>query len=183
MSTPAVNLLVVMLNQLTQDEIGLVAFAGKETEHITRPIGIIGCMPYETFSDHRSRWKELGFISRMVPFAYSYPQALIAIIKNGIDGGSARVNAEPIRKMPRAARAARAIHVAPAYTRQIRHLADKRAQVLGQLGIRLLQNYHCLIRAHALLHRRDKCTIDDLEFLRAVDAHVSITACRPLDPL
>lgn len=182
MSTPAVNLLVVMLNQLTQDEIGLVAFAGKDTEHITRPIGIIGCMPYETFSDHRARWRELGFISRMIPFAYSYPGALVATIKNGIDGGMGRTNAEPMRKMPKASKTPRAIGITPAITRQVRHLADERAAALNQLGIRLLQNYHCLIRAHALLHRRDKVTIDDLEFLRAVDRHVSIDECRALDP-
>ena len=183
MSTPAVNLLVVMLNQLTQDETGLVAFAGKDTEQITRPIGVIGCMPYETFTDHRARWRELGFISRMIPFAYSYPQALVATIKNGIDAGTGRVNSEPMRKMPRASRTVRAVHCDPVFTRRIRHLADQRAAALGQLGIRLLQNYHCLIRAHALLHKRDKVTQDDLEFLRAVDQHVSINSCRPLDPL
>lgn len=182
MSTPAVNLLVVMLNQLTQDEQGIVAFAGKESEHITRPIGIIGCMPWETFTDHRARWRELGFVSRMIPFAYSYPQTLIATIKNGIDGGFARSNAEPIRKMPRANRFPRMITMAPRYTKHVRMIADERAKDLNQLGIRLLQNYHCLIRAHALLHRREMVNDLDLEFLRAVDAHVSIDECRPLEP-
>jgi hypothetical protein len=183
MSTPAVNLLVVMLNQLTQDERGLVAFAGKAAEHITREVGVIGCMPFDTFTDHRARWKELGFISRMVPFAYSYPQTLIATIKNGIDGGAGKTNAAPLRKMPRANRTPRLVQIDPAFTRRVRHLADNRAANLNQLGIRLLQNYHCLIRAHALLHKREKVTQDDLEFLRAVDHHVSITTCRPLDPL
>jgi hypothetical protein len=183
MSAPAVNLLIVMLNQLTQDETGLVAFAGKETEHITRPVGIIGCIPFETFTDHRARWKELGFVSRMVPFGYQYPETLIANIKNGIDQGNASDNRAPLRKMPKAGQRQKTITVPSAYTKKARDLADLRAKHLGQLGIRLLQNYHCLIRAHAMLHHREKVSAADWQFLKAVDEHVSVTVCRPLAPL
>lgn len=181
MSPQAVNLLIVLLNQLTQDERGLVAFAGKDTEQITRPLGIIACLPFTTFVDHRARWKELGFVSRMIPFAYQYPNELVAEIKDSIDAGSHATTRQPKRKMPRAMRRQVTITVTPALVRKIRHLADARSLELRQLGIRLLQNYHALIRAHALLHNRHRVTDQDWKFLRAVDRFVSITKCQPLN--
>lgn len=182
MSASAVNLLVSLLNQVTQDEIGIVAFAGKEVETISRPLGIIGCMPFDTFVDHRARWKELGFVSRMIPFAYQYPKVLVATIKDGIDQGHGKSNAVAKQRMPKAGRRQYQVAMSPALTRQVRNLADARATTLKQLGLRLLQNYHCLIRAHALLHKREAVTREDLDFLRSVDDHVSITECRELDP-
>lgn len=181
LSASAVNLLIVILNQFTQDERGLVAFAGKETEHITRPIGIIGCLPFKTFADHRARWREMGFISRMIPFAYTYPDELVAKIKDSIDDAKHVAAKAPTRAMSKKRfRRAVPIEMTRARARDVRHLADARAKTLDQLGIRLLQNYHVLIRAHALLFGRDKVTADDLDFLRTVDRFVSIKTCEPL---
>lgn len=183
MSTSAVNLLVVILNQITQDEPGIVAFAGnKEVDAIDRPLGIIGCIPFQTFVDHRAKWKELGFISRMIPFAYQYPQKLVATIKDGIDDGAGKMNSQSKRRMPKTGKKMYEVKCPAMITRHVRHLADTKAAELKQLGIRLLQNYHCLIRAHALLHRRFVVNMDDLKFLVAVDAHVSITECKELEP-
>jgi len=180
MSAPAVALLVALLNQLTQeDEGGLVAFAGKSTEQITRSVGVIGCIPFKTFTDHRSKWKEMGFISRMIPFAYKYPAELIATIKDSIDTGTHANRKQPGRKMPHAKRPIR-VRMNASLTRSVRNLADARAITMEQLGIRLLRNYHSLIRAHALLNKRVDVTGDDLDFLRAIDRHVSISECLPI---
>lgn len=181
LSPSAVGLLVVLLNQFTQDERGIVAFAGKESEKIERGIGIIGCMPFRTFADHRSRWKEMGFVSRMLPFAYEYPDELIAEIKDAIDDGSHTSRVKPHQKMPKPRRAAVTVTMNATLTKELRRIADARAKTLGQLGIRLLHNYHSLIRAHALLCNRREVNRDDMVFLRAVDSFVSITKCTPLN--
>lgn len=182
LSPTAVNLLINLLNQIVQNEQGKVAFAAKDPEAITRPIGIIGCIPFKTFTDHRARWKELGFVSRMVPFSYSYSHELIAEIKDSIDDGSHVVHRNPKRKMMKAPRAKQiAISITPALTRKVRHLADARAEELGQLGIRLLKHYHCLVRAHALLKKRTRVTHEDIAFLRSVDQYVSIAQTKPLE--
>jgi hypothetical protein len=182
LSPSASNLLVVMLNQLTQDERGDVAFAGKEVERIERPVGVIGCLTFKTFVDHRARWKEMGFISRMIPFAYEYGLELIAEIKDAIDAGALADKAKPGAKMPRTIRHhAVSVHMNVERTRVMRRIADARAAQLGQLGIRLLQNYHALIRGRALLHKRTEVNDDDMRFLRAVDSYVSITKCTPLN--
>lgn len=181
MSGGAVLLLINMLNQLTQDEHGLVAFAGKDTEYIDRAIGIIGCLPFDTFTDHRARWKELGFVSRMIPFAYSYGDELIAEIKDHIDTGDHALTSKPHRTMPHVKQRPITIVLPSKYTRELRRLADARAKSLEQIGIRLLKNYHSLVRAHAMLHARTIVNKDDMQFLRMVDRYVSITTCTPLE--
>lgn len=181
MSHSAVSLLINILNQVTQNEKGLIGFAGQPTEQIDREIGLIGCLPFRTFEDHRARWREMGFVSRMIPFAYAYGPELIAEIKDAIDEGTHAAKVQPYRKMPRAGRRTINVIVPPTIRKHVRHIADARAIDLRQLGIRLLQNYHCLIRAHAILHKRHTVTKDDLAFLRAVDSFVSITKCIPLN--
>lgn len=181
MSVPASALLVTVLNQLTQDEKGLVGFAGKENEEITRGVGMIGCLPFRIFVDHRARWREMGFISRMIPFSYQYGAELIAEIKDAIDEGTHTLKVRPGHKMPGIVRRPVTIRISPKLIKELRRISDARAITLGQLGIRLLSHYHSLVRAHALLSKRNEVTRDDLAFLRAVDGFVSITECIPLN--
>ncbi len=180
MSAPAVSLLIVILNQLTQDERGKVAFAGQSVEEIDRPVGIIGCIPFQTFADHRARWRELGFISRMIPFAYQYGDELVAEIKDAIDAGAHANRVKAGRRMPKNATRQVGITMNESLTKELRRIADAKSAHLGQLGIRLLQNYHSLIRAHALLSGRRACTREDIAFIRGVNEFVSVTDCKPL---
>jgi hypothetical protein len=182
LSPTATALLITLLNQLTQNERGIVAFAGKESEQITREIGIIGCIPFSIFTDHRARWHSMGFVSRMIPFAYSYSAELIADIKNSVDNDVHASTTIPRAPMPRIVKKPVAISVPSSITRSVRALADARSASLKQIGIRLLKNYHALIRSHALLQHRTTVNEDDLIFLRAVDTYVSITQCRELSP-
>lgn len=182
LSPTASNLLIAMLNQLTQDERGAVAFAGKEVEHIKRPVGLIGCLAFDVFVDHRARWKGMGFVSRMIPFAYQYGHELIAEIKDSIDLGAHPAKKKPSAKMPKHTRASGiAVTMNAERTRELRRIADARASLLGQLGIRLLMNYHALIRGRALLRKRTEVNDDDVRWLRAIDAYVSVTKCRALN--
>ena len=181
LSPSASALLITMLNQLVQDERGAVAFAGKEVEHITRPVGLIGCLAFSIFADHRAKWKSMGFVSRMIPFAYEYGDELIAEIKDSIDNGHHPRQVLPGAKMPRRT-VSSLVHVdmSTEDRQTVRRIADARAKKLGEIGIRLLLNYHALIRGHALLMKRTTVTPADIRFLRAVDEYVSITKCTPL---
>lgn len=191
LSTAAVNLLIVVLNQVTQGEHGLIGFAGKPTEVIDREIGIIGCIPMEIFREHRSNWKRLGFVSRMLPFAYSYSKPLVAEIKDGIDesGTSPSSQVQSSKKMMKAiTKIAKRpdvkqilVKMTDEQTALVRTLADERSEQLGQLGIRLLKNYHSLIRAHAILMERKIVNKDDMKFLWDVDRFVSVNACTQLE--
>lgn len=181
LSHQASALLVVILNQATQNEHGLVTFAGKPSEKIDRQIGIIGCIPFETFTNHRSKWKEMGFISRMIPFSYSYSKELVAEIKDGIDMGNKHNMSQPNRKMKAKWRVKQyEIQCDPIFIKKIRTTADAKSVELGQLGVRLLNNYHAIIRAHALVEHRSKVIQKDVDFLCAVDSYVSTKECKSL---
>lgn len=191
LSVAAVNLLIVILNQITQGEHGLIGFAGKPTEVIDREIGIIGCLPIDVFTEYRSNWKRLGFVSRMLPFAYCYSNSLIAEIKDGIDvtgtSPSSGVGAskkmlkaiDKIAKKPQNVQIQ--IEMSEANTTLVRTLADEKAIQLKQLGIRLLKNYHSLIRAHALLQGRRVVNQEDMKFLWDVNRFISTDSCTQLE--
>ncbi len=183
LTVPAQNLLIVLLNQLVLGEKGIVAFAGKDADKIERPIGIIGCLPWEVFRDHRSKWQTLGFVSRMLPVAYSYGGELIAEIKDQVDLGKQHAAARPRSKLKPPRGKQIEVRVPNVIIRKIRNLSDERAKKLGEKGIRLLQSYHSLIRAHALLGKRRDVTQGDLLFLRGVDHFVSVTECKELELL
>jgi len=177
LSKATTALLINTLNQITQGETGEARFAGKDIYQIDRQLGIIACMPFKVFADRRAHWKDMGFVSRMLPFSYEYNAELIVNIKDGIDKGKHFTANRLPEKLP----TAKAIAVNSHQTRAIRALADARAVTLGQIGIRLLKSYHTLVRAHALRHGRSKVTADDMDFLRAVDRFISIQECRPLE--
>lgn len=178
LSKATTALLINTLNQVTQGEFGEAMFAGQTTYKIERQLGVIGCLPFKVFSDRRSHWHQMGFISRMLPFAYSYNAELVATIKDGIDNGKPKnkPKAMPILKSQDPI----AIKMHDRHTRAVRALADAKAQELDQIGIRLLKHYHTLVRAHALLHERRTVADVDLAFLRSVDSYISITECKPL---
>jgi len=117
----------------------------------------------------------------MIPFAYRYRAELIAEIKDSIDGGEHVKKRQSTRKLPRrSVQRPVSISLTDARTKVVRRLADAKATELGQHGIRLLANYHSLIRAHALLEHRRHVNDSDLAWLRAVNAYVSVSECRPL---
>src|SRR6188768_4093760 len=68
LSKATTALLINTLNQVTQGEFGEAMFAGQTVYKIERQLGVIGCLPFKVFSDRRSHWHQMGFISRMIPF-------------------------------------------------------------------------------------------------------------------
>jgi hypothetical protein len=178
LSKATTALLINTLNQVTQGEFGEAMFAGQTVYKIERQLGVIGCLPFKVFSDRRSHWHQMGFISRMIPFAYSYNAELIATIKDGVDLGKPKDKPKPMPVLKHDDPIV--IKMGDKHTRAVRALADAKATELDQIGIRLLKHYHTLIRAHALRYGRHVVAETDLEFLRTVDSYISITECKPL---
>lgn len=177
LSKATTALLINTLNQVTQGETGEAMFAGQHVFKIERQLGVIGCLPFKVFNDRRSHWHQMGFVSRMLPFAYEYDAELVAEIKNGIDAGKAK---SAPRKMPEMKPDRVAIKMSDKHTKIVRAIADAKAIKLEQIGIRLLKHYHTLVRAHALLKKRRVVNDEDIEFLRQVDSYISVTECKPL---
>jgi hypothetical protein len=178
LSKATTALLINTLNQVTQGETGEAMFAGQHVYKIERQLGVIGCLPFRVFTDRRSHWHQMGFVSRMLPFSYSYDAELVAEIKDGIDAGRAKVAPKRLGTIKDDAPVK--IEMSSKIVKAVRALSDAKAKELDQIGIRLLKHYHTLIRAHALRHGRRTVNAEDLEFLRVVNTYISITECRPL---
>ena len=137
-------------------------------------INIIGCMPREIFNRHSAAWQMCGFISRLLPFAYSYPEDVIIKIKNGIEQGSRESLKSSVEGLKKRPEKQKRIKCPIKIVNCIRQMADWRAEnIMGTIGFRLLSYYHCLIRAHCLLRKGTIVNLADLRFLSKVDQHIN----------
>lgn len=135
---------------------------------------IIGCITSDQAKDNRMWWYRRGLARRMIPFHYAYSQALIIRIKDSIMGGSHKSFEEGVdaAKFPKLK-----LNVAmrPEIATQIRAISDRRAEILGQLGISLLLRYQTLARAHAIYRgnwKRAEVTEEDVNFLLRIDPFI-----------
>jgi hypothetical protein len=77
-----VNTFVTFLNSLLEE--GVLAMSTYATPRMiyAKPIrcGLIAAITSEEFSDRRHKWERLGFLSRMLPFSYSYSTPTVSKI-------------------------------------------------------------------------------------------------------
>ena len=139
--------------------------------------GFIGCITSTDAKDRRFGWYKRGLARRMVPFHFDYPQNLILKIKAEIDRDhAANFQLNGVWKVPEASIL---VEIPQPMTDQIRDIADRRAEILGQLGISLLKNYRSLAKAHAILRgkppdgwRKPVVNSADIDFLKRIDPYV-----------
>lgn len=176
---------ISQLNSLTEEGITQVAGPMGMQEFEGGKKGVIASLTLELAKDSRCWWNKVGFSSRMLPFCYYYPDDLIVKIKASIDDrhSKAQVNGKrprvPEFKIP--PQPVTVIYP-PDVVREIRRLADFRAKVLREVGMRRLKQYHSLAQGHALWRSRKKprVTMSDVEFIKRVEPYVSYDTPQPL---
>lgn len=163
-----------MLLAMTEEGIKTMASPdGIETIKTGRK-GIIACITSDQAQDNRMWWQRRGLARRLIPFHYALSESLIIKIKDGIMLGKHRSFEEPKPQYPK-------VQVPVSLDRflseKVRELSDKKAPILGQIGIGLQIRYQTLVRAHALFRswKNAKVTEEDVEFLRRIDGYVDWT--------
>lgn len=177
---------ISQLNSLTEEGIKAIAGPFGLQEFTGGKKGVIASLTLELAKDSRCWWNKVGFSSRMLPFCYYYPEDLIVKIKASIDEKS--TNPQPAngskRKTPEFKIPALPIQVVyPEHiAKEVRRLADFRAKVLREVGMRRLKQYHALSQAHALFRMKKKPRVSDadIEFLKRVEPYVSYDTPQPL---
>lgn len=132
----------------------------------------IGCITSAEAKDRRFGWYRRGLARRMVPFHFDYPQNLVLKIKGEIDKeNGATFQSTDVLKIPDMPIK---VEIPPHYIPIIRDIADRRSEILGQLGISLLKNYRALARAHALRRtwKNPAVNNEDIDFLKRIDPYV-----------
>jgi hypothetical protein len=141
--------------------------------------GIITSLTTDLVADERNWWNKIGFVSRMLPFCYSYPEELIIAIKNGIDEGSKEK--QPKDFIPPAS--LKIVKYSQEFVAKVRRIADIRSQILEEVGIRRLKQYHTMVQSHALLRNYGSPEVNqsDVDFLSEIDLFVTYHLPRKLD--
>lgn len=166
-----------MINAMTEEGIAAVAFPGQIEVFKNGKRGIVAALTTKMTRDGRAWWNKIGLTTRMVPFCFSHSEELTLKIKMAIDGDGTNLTAKEF-KIPNLP-----IHVKmlPEITKQVRRLADKKSEELGEVGYRRLTQFRALCRAHAILRGQWRnCTAnhDDVEFLKRIFPYMNYSnAC------
>ncbi len=133
--------------------------------------GIIGCITSEQAKDSRAWWQKRGLARRLIPFHYAYSEALLIRIKDNIVAAGHTSFEEPNPKYPKIRLK---VTLDTFLSEKIRQISDRKASLLGQLGISLLIRYQSLAKGHALYRswKNAKVTEEDIEFLMKIDPYI-----------
>lgn len=157
-----VNTFVTFLNSLLEE--GVLATSTYASRMVyEKPIrcGLIAAITSEEFSDRRHKWERLGFLSRMVPFSYSYATPTVSKIFRHIVGLDYLAEKDIQLNLPKTnkpiklpARFAEAI--LPSTTAIAK-------QVQNAYGFRLQKQFQALLQASALDHKRNAVNKEDVQ--------------------
>lgn len=167
---------ISQLNSITEEGITAIATPAGEEEFACGKKGVIASLTLELAQDARRWWNKVGFSSRMLPFCYVYSPDLLIKIKAAIDDtrgkAKANTNGNGEFKIPRDSVG---VSYSEEWAKHVRKVADTRAGILEEQGMRRLKQYHALIQSHALWRTRTKPTVTeaDLEFIYKLDPFVS----------
>ena len=179
---------IAQLNAITEEGITSIASPGGIEKFEDGKRGIIASLTYELVKDARHWWNKIGFTSRMLPFCYMYPADLIVQIKSDIDLHQQYGNngaSPPTTKKPKdfpVPKNTISVEYPAEFVKDIRRIADVRAIILREQGMRRLKQYHALAQAHALWRKRASpiVTEKDVEFMSKIDKYVSYEEAQPL---
>jgi len=160
-----------MLLAMTEEGMKTIASPDGVQSIKTGRKGIIGCITSDQAKDSRAWWQKRGLSRRLIPFHYAYSESLIIKIKDNIVKGHHVSFEEPKPAYPKVAVR---VGLDNFLSEKIRLISDRKAMVLGQLGIGLLIRYQALAKAHALFRSWKNARVieDDIEFLIKIDPYV-----------
>jgi hypothetical protein len=165
------NYTIAILNALTEEGLGTIAYPGSVEKFPNGKRGVIACLTRSLAKDGRSWWNKTGFATRMLPLCFDHSPALSIQIKQSITSGFSRPD-EPAFKVPDASVN---VTLQKDEATQIQLLADMKAIEFQEKGYRRLKQFRALAKGHALLRswRRPIVCKADLDFLRNIMPFIS----------
>ncbi len=164
-----------------------------DIEKLFKPVGVIGCITPEPLQDNRRHWKNIGFMSRVIPFSWSYSEKTIEIINDSIkyeqyaedkpiqldlpkrklaDGSlepdyffEADIKLEPelSGRLTGIAEILAERVIKNPYTGQLEENKQARKDKDNPYGFRLTRQLHVLAKASALRAKREKVNAEDID--------------------
>jgi hypothetical protein len=149
------------MNALVEEGVASVStYATRRTSEKHVKCGIITAITDTELKDQRHAWGRLGFLSRIVPFSYSYGMQTVRTVFNSILGLDYLDESSIELKIPSKDRE---IRLAKRYAQEILPSSAAIAQAQQTYGFRLQKQFQALLQASALEKGRSAVNAKDVE--------------------
>jgi len=160
-----VNTFITMMNSLVEEGVAAVStYATPGLMSYQKPVrcGLITAITSEKFRDHRHNWKKKGFLSRTIPFSYSYGiRTVNRVFESILDLGYMKEH-EIKLDIPKADKE---IRLSKKFARAILPSTTTIAVAQDTYGFRLQKQFQALLQASALDHKRRSVNRSDVHRL------------------
>lgn len=157
-----VNTLITFLNSLIEE--GIVGVSTYATPRLvySKPVkcGLIAAITTDEFKDHRHKWERLGFLSRTIPFSYSYGIPTVNKVFQQIIGLGYLDERDIKLNIPTEDKE---IRLPAKYAQAILPSTATIAKAQRTYGFRLQKQFQALLQASALESRRKAVNQNDVE--------------------
>jgi hypothetical protein len=157
-----VKTFVTMMNSLIEEGVSVVSTYATPLLVYKKPVkcGLITAITSDEFRDHRHRWGSIGFLSRTLPFSYSYSMETVKKVFDSILGLGYLKERDIELKIPKQDRA---IKLPRKYAREILPSTATVAQAQQTYGFRLQKQFQALLQASALERGRSAVNSNDVQ--------------------
>lgn len=165
-----VKTFVTMMNSLIEEGISVVSTYATPLLTYKKPVkcGLVTSITSDEFKDHRHRWGSIGFLSRTIPFSYSYGMETVKKVFDYILGlDYLKENDIELKQIPKQDRE---IKLPRKYAREILPSTATIVQAQKTYGFRLQKQFQALLQASALEKGRTAVNSTDVDrVLRLMD--------------
>lgn len=158
-----VKTFVTMMNSLIEEGISVISTYATPLLTYKKPVkcGLVTAITSDEFNDHRHRWSSIGFLSRTIPFSYSYSMETVKKVFDYILGlDYLKEHDMELKRIPKQDRE---IKLPRKYAREILPSTATIAQAQKTYGFRLQKQFQALLQASALEKGRTVVNSTDVD--------------------
>ena len=158
-----VNTFITMMNSLIEEGVAAMStYATSGPLVFKKPVrcGLVTAITGEEFRDHRHNWKKKGFLSRTVPFSYSYGIGTVNKVFETILELHYLKEREIKLDIPKQDKE---IRLLKKFARSILPSTATIAKAQDTYGFRLQKQFQALLQASALDHNRKSVNASDVD--------------------
>jgi hypothetical protein len=158
-----VNTFITMMNSLIEEGVAAMStYATSGPLVFKKPVrcGLVTAITGEEFRDHRHNWKKKGFLSRTIPFSYSYGIRTVNKVFESILELGYLKEREIKLDIPKQDKE---IRLLKKFARSILPSTATIAKAQDTYGFRLQKQFQALLQASALDHNRKSVNASDVD--------------------
>ena len=157
-----VKTFITLMNALIEEGISSVStYATRRSSEKHVKCGVITAITSEEFNDQRHNWRRIGFLSRIVPFSYSYGMETIRKVFDSILGLDYLDEGDiELKRIPKQDKE---VKLPTKYAQAILPSTTTIAKAQETYGFRLQKQFQALLQASALEKGRSKVNAADVD--------------------